>query len=369
MKNVFGGVGFVKKCRKNAGDKVYFVEQQTKRVWHRTMSHFPNLSLLSLRQEPTDAKRGREEDGDGDGDGNSATANPDPNAVVLKIANFKPPRFEFSDNEFFRSKQRELERLRSDMLGKDGQIDRETMQTGNMQLARNRKKLEYVQQQLASFPERMNLGGDGSGYNANTRAHLFSVKQEELRALFEELALALTLVIQKEEKRDAEKQAMAAASGGSVSKEEMDVEEAIAKINAVQKRTDLRFENELKDEIFNIVDETLNSVSEAVAFSDNPAEATRMKIAFVRSGMQRLNSISIVTYSGLSPKAMETRGLADTRTEFVNLMIELEVLLNKLVDYYVGTASGSSPAPRMARQRSESDAGGMDDRALKQSRS
>lgn len=49
------------------------------------MSHLPNLSLLSLRQEPTDAKRAREEDGGANADGNSAPEPTKPKAVPVDI--------------------------------------------------------------------------------------------------------------------------------------------------------------------------------------------------------------------------------------------------------------------------------------------
>lgn len=277
----------------------------------------------------------------------SATTNPDPKAVILKIANFKPPQFSHDDNDLFRSKQRELVRLRSDVLGMDGQIDRERIQDRNMHLARTRKKLEYVRRILISFPERMDSEGGGSGNADNARADLISAKQTELRALFEELVLELTRVILAEDRKDAEKKAKAAASSGSKSKEEMDVEEAIAKIQAVEKMTNLKFENELQNEIFKIVGDTLNSVSEAESRSNNLAEATRMKIATVESGMERLNNIEIITYSGLSLSATETRSLADTRRKFVDFMTELVVILNELVDVYAST----DPDSRIVRQR------------------
>ena len=280
----------------------------------------------------------------------SATTNPDPDAVIRKIANFKPPAYSYNDNDLFRSKQSELERLRSDVLMMDGRIDIERIQDAtNMHLARTRKKLENVRRMLISFPRRMDSEGGGSGNADKARANLISEKQAELRALFEELVLALTLVVLAEERKDAEKNAVAAASGGSKSKEEMDVEEAIAKIKAVERRTDLQFENELQNEIFKIVGDTLNSVSEAASPSNNRAEATRMKIATVESGIKSLNKIEIVTYSSLSRGAMEARSLAATKRTFVDFMTELVVMLNLLVGVY----ASADPGSRIVRQRTQ----------------
>jgi len=289
------------------------------------------------------------------------TTSPNPLAAIRSIESFRFRPYDDSESAEALQKRRELEKLKLTMVMGIYDIDSEPIDDANKNLVRNRKKLEFVNQQLESFPELVPTYGVYS--NNNQDLLYYSHKQEELRTLFEKLATALTLAIQAAEARESAK---AATSAGYKTKEEMDVEETIAKIKAIEKKADLKFENESQDDIFQIVDETFDAVSKAVDVSNNPAEETRMKIAFVRSGIQRLNERKIPTTRSLMIGEMEKRGLESVRRQFVNLMTELEVLLNKLVDYYASADSGSASVRRIARQRSESDALDRDERARKQ---